>query len=163
MHAYMRDFWESGVHAVHNVQDPWKGRPMKAHRNRCTARISDGSRQCERWAINGSTVCATHGGRAPQVKKSARERLLEAADPAAVRLVKALESADERAAIKAAQLILDRAGLGPKSAVEMSGPDGKPIQHQEETQWFEYCTLEEKVMIRDIAQRAIERMNAIDS
>ena len=34
---------------------------MKARRQRCTARVSDGSRQCERWAINGSTVCATHG------------------------------------------------------------------------------------------------------
>lgn len=127
-----------------------------------TARISDGSRQCERWAIKGSTVCATHGGRAPQVKKSARERLLEAADPAAARLVKALESEDERAAIKAAQLILDRAGLGPRSAVEMSGPDGKPIEDQEGTLWFEYCTLKEKEMIHEIMLKAKERMEQLN-
>ena len=37
---------------------------MEARRQRCTAHLSDGSRQCERWAINGSTVCATHGGQA---------------------------------------------------------------------------------------------------
>jgi hypothetical protein len=55
---------------------------MKARRQKCQARISNGSRQCERWAINGSNVCATHGGRAPQVKRSAKERLEELVDPA---------------------------------------------------------------------------------
>lgn len=89
---------------------------------RCKAHLTNGSGgRCKKAAIKGGTVCGTHGGSAPQVKRSARERLLEAADPAAARLVKALESVDERAAIKAAQLILDRAGIGPMSAVELSG------------------------------------------
>jgi hypothetical protein len=96
---------------------------------RCTAHLTDGTgTRCRRAAISGGTVCATHGGSAPQVKRSARERLLEAADPAAARLVRALESEDERSAIRAAQIILDRAGLHPTQAVELSGPSGGPVE-----------------------------------
>lgn len=78
-------------------------------------------------------MCATHGGRAPQVRKSAHERLLEAADPAAARLVRALQSSDERVALAAARAILDRSGHGAASSVAMSGPDGKPIEYQDAT------------------------------
>ena len=42
----------------------------------------------------GGTVCATHGGRAPQVQKSARERLAELVEPALKGLQKALKSND---------------------------------------------------------------------
>lgn len=45
----------------------------------------------------------------------------------------------------------------------MSGPDGKPIQRQEEgTLWFEYCTLEEKEMIHEIMLKAKERMEQLN-
>jgi hypothetical protein len=101
---------------------------MKARRQRCTARLSNGSRQCERWAINGSNVCATHGGRAPQVKKSAKERLAELIEPALAGLNKALESNDLTAIVKASQIVLDRTGFHPRSAVELFGKDGEPIQ-----------------------------------
>lgn len=40
----------------------------------CTAHTSSGAR-CRRHAIRGGTVCATHGGRAPQVKAAAARRL----------------------------------------------------------------------------------------
>jgi hypothetical protein len=103
---------------------------------RCTAKLSDGSgTRCRKAAICGGTVCASHGGSAPQVKRSARERLLEAADPAAARLVRALESEDERAAIRAAQIILDRAGLHPTQAVELSGPGGGPVEVERPIPW----------------------------
>jgi len=126
---------------------------------RCTAHLTDGSgERCLKAAICGGTVCATHGGSAPQVKRSARERLLEAADPAAARLVRALESEDDRAAIRAAQIILDRAGLHPTQAVELMGKDGRPLQAQEPSPWLEYCTLEEKRALLEIAERATERM-----
>lgn len=41
---------------------------------KCAAKRSDG-KPCERWPIKGSTVCASHGGRAPQVKAAAKRRL----------------------------------------------------------------------------------------
>lgn len=94
---------------------------MKARRQRCTARVSDGSRPCERWAINGSTVCATHGGRAPQVKKSARERLAELVEPALKGLHKALKSNDLPTIVRASQIVLDRCGFHPSKAIELTG------------------------------------------
>ena len=130
---------------------------------RCTAHLTDGSgERCRKAAISGGTVCATHGGGAPQVKRSARERLLEAADPAAARLVRALESEDERAAIRAAQIILDRAGLHPTQAVELTGKDGGPIQPQN-SPWVEFCTLEEMQTLLAIAERATARMQGGES
>jgi hypothetical protein len=83
----------------------------------------------------------------------ASERLLEAADPAAARLLRALESEDERAAIRAAQIILDRAAFHPTQAVELTGKDGRPIQTAE-VEWLEHCTLEEKRAILEIVGRA---------
>lgn len=53
------------------------------------------------------------------MQKTARQRLLDAADPAAARLVRALDSLDERVAIKAAQLVLDRAGCHPAQTVQI--------------------------------------------
>ena len=45
-------------------------------RRKCSARTTKGN-PCKRWAIRGGTVCATHGGRSPQVKRKAKERLEE--------------------------------------------------------------------------------------
>ena len=103
---------------------------MKARRQRCTARISNGSRQCERWAINGSTVCATHGGRAPQVKKSAKERLAELIEPALEGLHTALKSGEIPSIVKAAQVVLDRTGFHPSQAIELYGQNGGPVEIQ---------------------------------
>jgi hypothetical protein len=105
---------------------------MKARRQRCTAHVSDGSRQCERWAINGGTVCATHGGQAPQVKKTARERLEALIDPAidALRdvLQRGLDSGETPSAVRAALGILDRCGFHPSQCVELTGEGGGPVE-----------------------------------
>jgi hypothetical protein len=101
---------------------------MKARRQRCTAHISDGSRQCERWAINGGGVCATHGGRAPQVQRSAKERLAELVEPALKGLHTALKSGEIPSIVKAAQIVLDRTGFHPSQAIELTGKDGGPIE-----------------------------------
>jgi hypothetical protein len=40
----------------------------------CGATRTNGE-TCRAWAIHGGTVCATHGGRAPQVREAALRRL----------------------------------------------------------------------------------------
>jgi hypothetical protein len=46
--------------------------PKNPNKRKCGA-TTDG-RPCKEWAIRGGTVCATHGGRAPQVKAKAAVR-----------------------------------------------------------------------------------------
>lgn len=96
---------------------------MEARKQRCTARVSSGDRQCNRWAINGGLVCATHGGRAPQVKRSAKERLGDLIEPALAGLRKALMSDDLSSIVKASQIVLDRTGFYPPKAQEDKDKD----------------------------------------
>ena len=56
--------------------------PVKEER-RCTAHSRSGA-QCKRSAALGSTVCASHGGKAPQVKAAAARRLQEEAAQEAI-------------------------------------------------------------------------------
>jgi len=125
---------------------------MKARRQRCTAHLSDGSRQCGRWAINGSTVCATHGGQAPQVKKSARERLAELVEPALEGLHTALKSGEIPSIVKAAQIVLDRTGFHPSKAIELTGEfDGSVEVVPAER--LDLLSVEEKVMLVELLER----------
>lgn len=45
-------------------------------RPKCSGQRSDGQ-PCGNWPIKGGTVCGYHGGKAPQVKAKARERVAE--------------------------------------------------------------------------------------
>lgn len=56
--------------------------PRRRQAVRCTAHRTNGQ-PCGGWAVHGATVCAAHGGSAPQVQAAARERL---ATEAAARL-----------------------------------------------------------------------------
>ena len=87
---------------------------------RCTAKLSDRSRKCRNAAILGGSVCHKHGGAAPQVRRSAWERLAALVDPALDGIGAALESDDPRHVLPAARLVLDRAGYGPISPGEMN-------------------------------------------
>src|SRR5690606_7900081 len=79
----------------------------------CAAHKRDGSGQpCRKPAMKGATVCASHGGSAPQVRAAAQRRLLEAADPVAARLVHlALNSDDEKVQLAACRDLLDRVAV----------------------------------------------------
>lgn len=48
----------------------------------CAARSSRTGRPCQKPPIKGGTVCRTHGGSAPQVRRKAAERLADLIDPA---------------------------------------------------------------------------------
>jgi hypothetical protein len=125
---------------------------MKARRQRCTAHVSDGSRQCERWAINGSTVCATHGGQAPQVKKSARERLAELVEPALEGLHTALKSGEIPSIVKASQIVLDRTGFHPSKAIELTGEFIGPVEVVP-AERLARLSVEEKVVLVELLER----------
>src|SRR4051812_7409192 len=113
-------------------------------RVRCTAKAKSTGAQCTRYAILGGFVCPMHGGSNPVVRDAAHARLLELADPAiyALRMVVhdlsteweraiALDDAPRIAhlmslapsIVRAAQVVLDRAGFSPQMKVEVSAPN----------------------------------------
>ena len=76
-------------------------------------------------AARGANVCRVHGGSAPQVKRAAQRRLQQAADALTARLLGfALDQGvPDAIALQAVRDALDRAGLSPKTAVEIEvGP-----------------------------------------
>ena len=74
---------------------------------------------CKSPAMPGQKNCRMHGGKAPQTLRKARLKLSELVDPAiavlAKEMVKAEDSADKQ---RAANSILDRAGMGRVTKVE---------------------------------------------
>jgi len=89
-------------------------------RVRCHAtRANSGGVQCGQWATPGSQVCRYHGSATPQAKKKAKERLLEAIDPALVQLQRIIDKPDttDSDRLRAIQLVLDRTGYHAKTEV----------------------------------------------
>jgi hypothetical protein len=97
---------------------------------RCTAHSSRTSDRCKKASILGGSVCRTHGGSAPQVKRRAEERLRELQFPALSSLADAIVAdahqldrrggiitlgPDHAVRLRAATVVLDRTGLGPSS------------------------------------------------
>lgn len=92
----------------------------------CTAKRSNGE-PCNKPPIKGGTVCATHGGSAPQVRKKAALRLLELVDPAIAVLAREMVNADKSAdRQRAANSVLDRAGV-PRTATVVDGESAKSL------------------------------------
>lgn len=95
------------------------GMSAEGHERQCVARVynrdpetqqpipnDDGTftkRRCRKFAMHGTTVCDTHGGRAPQTRKAARRRVEYGRDLALERLIEIVEdSPDNETAIRAA-------------------------------------------------------------
>lgn len=85
---------------------PWGNKP------RCPS-VRNG-RRCRKACIPGGTVCNTHGGAAPQVKRRAQLRLLSLVDPALSTLARTMVDPAASLELKAKISfgILDRTGLG---------------------------------------------------
>jgi len=78
-----------------------------------------------------------HGAGAPQVQKSARERLNALVEPAIAALGKVIKRLDgdpdaAGVVIKAAQIVLDRTGYHPTQAMELNGKDDGPIGREDD-------------------------------
>jgi hypothetical protein len=97
---------------------------------RCTAMKSNRSGRCANSAMKFQTTCRNHGGLAPQSLAKARERMAEAADPIAAKLVRtALDEGtacphcgrgpDQAVATRAGFGLLDRVGIGEISTLRV--------------------------------------------
>lgn len=124
-----------------DVYDEELGRP------RCTANAKSSGERCRRRPVPGAAVCPMHGGKAPQVAKSARRRLLDAVDPAISTLVLPLEEAVRRAETEAAsgtisdatlelladlrlvsEAVLDRTGYPRRSELDLGDARGRLLE-----------------------------------
>lgn len=97
------------------VYDPELGR------RRCTASNRSGNR-CKRAPVAGAVVCTMHGGAAPQVQRSARQRLAALVEPALDALATVLEDerADHSDRVRAATAVLDRTGYHARVGIDVS-------------------------------------------
>lgn len=88
---------------------------------KCQAHSRDGTgKPCGKHALKGATVCASHGGSAPQVRAAAMQRLLAAADPVAAELVRlATKSEDEKVRLAACRDLLDRVAVSSPKQIEV--------------------------------------------
>jgi hypothetical protein len=94
--------------------------------NQCRAHSSQTEKRCKKQAIAGGTVCATHGGSAPQVRKAAALRVLELVNPALANLAKDLKSQNPSIRQRATFDVLDRAGLKGTDRLQLFGPEDSP-------------------------------------
>jgi hypothetical protein len=89
-------------------------RRVSQPRIRCS-RIKANGEQCKRWSRAGTTVCDSHGGKAPQTMAKAKERLFAAVDPVMSKLVEiALDDSRGNEQVRAATFLLERAGFTTK-------------------------------------------------
>lgn len=95
----------------------------------CTAHSSRTGEPCKAIAVRGSNVCVVHGGKAPQVQRAIKQRILEAADPALGEMIRLFSKSKVDAVRRqAAADILDRAGYKAPDRLEHAGADGGPVQ-----------------------------------
>jgi hypothetical protein len=96
--------------------NPWPITPMT-----CKAHSSRTRKPCRASAIRGGVVCVAHGGRAPQVRRKAQERLVALINPAINALSASLKSKDGKVKLAAARDVLDRNDYGPSQKLQLSG------------------------------------------
>ena len=85
----------------------------------CTAHKTNGER-CRAPAMRGARVCQAHGGMAGHVREAARARIERLVEPAIGTLREVMLRGDSHTVrLKAAESILDRAGIVAEQKVEV--------------------------------------------
>jgi hypothetical protein len=91
----------------------WLGKTTPPWGNNVRCSAVRAGRHCRKSAIPGGTVCPTHGGSAPQVKRKAKLQLMSLISPAIATLAREMTTADKSSdRQRAANSLLDRAGMG---------------------------------------------------
>lgn len=93
---------------------------------RCSAHNAKGL-QCGKAPINGSTVCRTHGGSAPQVREKAQERQVVAAADASLR--KLWVGLDQATPVKDPVASMERLAGALEAMVDDAGRRVTELQH----------------------------------
>lgn len=106
----------------------------------CSARRSNGD-PCGNYAIKGSTVCLHHGGAAGQTRLAASQRMVEMRLKAIGVVDGMLDdpALDPAIRLRAAQIVLDRSGMGPTSKID----------HEVEVKPYEQI-LKDGAVVRDV-------------
>ena len=135
---------------------------------RCTAKNRSGER-CGRTPIRGGTVCILHGGNTEHARRAAQLRLIAMVEPALEALLRALQSAPpcphcgrsdadrDPSTIRAAQLVLDRAGFGPSATLNLEPVNAKPLANMTPAQ----LAAEAETLAREVREMA-SRAEVID-
>lgn len=133
----------------------------------CTGTSKITGERCKRAPIPGGTVCKMHGGATPLVQHEARLRLLAGADYAIEYLVRTLEprppcaecgrtDADrDPVVVRAAQIVLDRAGFGPHASLSVSRESSTELP-----EYGPWLTDDELEQISALIEKAKARMEA---
>jgi hypothetical protein len=96
---------------------------------KCTAMSKQSKQRCGRYAIRGGTVCVIHGGKSPQVQRSAAERLRAMVHPSLTVFEERLKDKDQPGMqIQVARDVLDRTGYSAKTQLEVTGAEGGPVK-----------------------------------
>lgn len=93
-------------------------------KQRCTAHKKNGT-QCKRWANRGMSVCNSHGGRAPQARRKAQQRLEESSDIAVQRILSIMNDKKVSSSVRlaAAKEVLDRANVRGVERIQIEIPE----------------------------------------
>jgi hypothetical protein len=130
---------------------------------RCGASYANGS-QCRREAEDGSVVCDQHGGAAPQVRRRAADRIMNAADLAIQKIIEFVDDPEVPYGVrlKAAQDLADRAGLQAAQVHQIIPADANPITEMYQRLLSDPANLapnpdyDQPAVERDLDQRAID-------
>lgn len=120
----------------------------------CSARNHKTGEPCGNYAIKGSTVCLHHGGAAGHTRQAAAQRMIEMRLKAIGVVDGMLDdpSLEPTIRLRAAQIVLDRTGLGPASKIE----------HEHEVKPYERL-IKDATVVRDVALPPGESDEVIDA